>query len=64
MCALLATLRKVQINAPGGGDVSIGDASRPSYSVSVSDGEAKLARMHYLEEKERGRYVPSKDKSV
>ncbi|CZR69410.1 uncharacterized protein PAC_19310 [Phialocephala subalpina] len=64
MCALLATLRKVQINAPGGGDVSIGDASRPSYSVSVSDEEAKIARMHYLEEKEKERYVPNKDKSV
>ncbi|KAG4431774.1 hypothetical protein IFR05_012750 [Cadophora sp. M221] len=62
MCALLSTLRKVQINAPGGGDVVIGDANRPAYSVAVSDEEAKMSRMNYLEEKEKAKYV--KDKGV
>ncbi|PMD15604.1 hypothetical protein NA56DRAFT_709736 [Hyaloscypha hepaticicola] len=41
MCALLATLRKVQIIAPGGGDVALGDAGRPAWSVSVSEEEAR-----------------------
>lgn len=64
MCALLATLRKVQINAPGGGDVALGDASRPAYSVAVSEDEAKHARATYLEDKEKHRYIAPKDKSV
>jgi len=64
MCALLATLRKVQINASGGGNVALGDASRPAYSVAVSDEEAKIARAAYLDEKEKHRYVAVKDKSV
>lgn len=62
MCALLSTLRKVQINAPGGGDVVTGDANRPAYSVAVSDEEAKMSRKKYLEEKENAKYV--KDKGV
>ncbi|KAH9208782.1 Mechanosensitive ion channel-domain-containing protein [Leptodontidium sp. 2 PMI_412] len=62
MCALLSTLRKVQINAPGGGDVVIGDANRPAYSVAVSDEEAKMSQKKYLEEKENAKYV--KDKGV
>lgn len=33
MCALLATLRKVNVHAPGGGDAMVGEASRPAYSV-------------------------------
>ncbi|KAH6701384.1 Mechanosensitive ion channel-domain-containing protein [Leptodontidium sp. MPI-SDFR-AT-0119] len=60
MCALLSTLRKVQINAPGGGDVVIGDANRPVYSVAVSDEEAKMSRKKYLEEKENAKYVKDK----
>lgn len=63
MCALLATLRKVQIVAPGGGDVALGDAQRPAYSVSVSEEEAKTARAAFFEEKEKHKYVP-KDKFV
>jgi small-conductance mechanosensitive channel len=64
MCALLATLRKVQINAPGGGDVALGDASRPAWSVSVSEEEAKAARDAYLGDKARHRYVGKDDKSA
>jgi small-conductance mechanosensitive channel len=63
MCALLATLRKVQINAPGGGDVALGDAGRPAWSVSVSEEEARKVRAAYLEKKERHRFV-GKDKEV
>jgi small-conductance mechanosensitive channel len=63
MCALLATLRKVQINAPGGGDVALGDAGRPAWSVSVSEEEARKVRAAYLEEKERHRFV-GKDKEA
>lgn len=64
MCALLGIMRKIPIYAPGGGDAAIGEASRPSYSVSVSDEEAREARARFLEEKEKGKFVPLKNKSV
>jgi small-conductance mechanosensitive channel len=63
MCALLVTLRKVQVYVPGGGDVALGDAQRPAYSVAVSEEEAKAARVAFFEEKEKHKYVP-KEKSV
>lgn len=62
MCALLATLRKVNIHAPGGGDAMVGEASRPAYLVVVSDDEARRARSEFLEELAKGKYV--KDKGV
>jgi small-conductance mechanosensitive channel len=64
MCALLRTLRKIPIHAPSGGDAVIGEASRPSYSVSVSDEEAQLMRAKFLSDREKKKYIPVKDKSV
>lgn len=61
LCALLATLRKVQIHAPGGGDVAIGDASRPAYSVSLTEEEGKKARERWVEETEKNKFVKDKD---
>ena len=56
MCALLEILRKIPINAPGGGDVALGDYSKPTYSVSVTNEEAQAARSKYLDEKEESKY--------
>ena len=44
MRVLLSALRKLEIDGPGGGDVALGDASKPAYSVTVSDSEARTAR--------------------
>lgn len=41
--------------------MAIGDASRPAYSVAVSDEEAKISRMKYLDEKESYKCVKNKD---
>jgi len=57
----LATLRKVQISAPGG-DVCVGEAQRPAYSVVVSEEEAKTAKAAFFDDKARHRYIPEKDK--
>lgn len=64
MCELLAILRKVPIYAPGGGDVALGDAQRPAYSVSVSDEEARLLRTKFFGEKAKAKLVYEKDKSA
>lgn len=44
MCALVQALRRVPINAPGGGSDAVGSAANPSYSVAVSDSFAAEAR--------------------
>ena len=44
MCALVLALRKVPIYAPGGGVAALGSADQPSYTVSVTDGQAAAAR--------------------
>ncbi|KAI9894968.1 MAG: hypothetical protein M1814_000189 [Vezdaea aestivalis] len=59
MCALVLALRKVPIYAPGGGDAVLGDIGKPSYSVAVSDDEAKAYRKKYLDDKEGKRLFPS-----
>jgi hypothetical protein len=48
ICALLATLRKVGINAPGGGHMTLGDASKPMYSVTTSENEARSRKKENL----------------
>ena len=60
MCALVLALRKVPIYAPGGGDAALGSNDKPTYSVSVSDAEAKVARDAFAQTKEAKRLVPSK----
>lgn len=41
MCALVAALKAVPIYGPGGGYEAAGTAANPSYSVTISDTEAK-----------------------
>lgn len=51
MCALVLALRRVPINAPGGGSASLGSADAPTYSVAVTDEQAKAARKAFAESK-------------
>lgn len=59
MCALVLALRKVPINAPGGGNATLGSADQPTYLVSVSDAEAAAARDAFKKTKEANRLVTS-----
>ena len=60
MCALVLALRKIPLYAPGGGDAVLGSSDKPTYSVTVSDGEAAKAREAYAAAKEGKRMVPTK----
>lgn len=59
MCALVLSLRKVPIYAPGGGGLALGDPGNPSYSVAVSNELAADARDQAKEAKEAKRLIPS-----
>ena len=62
MCALVVALRKIPIYGPGGGDAALGDAGKPSWSVSISPEEAIKAREKFNEDKDAKRlYPPKKD---
>ncbi|KAI0202512.1 serine/threonine protein kinase [Astrocystis sublimbata] len=58
ICALALGLKKVPINAPGGGGEALGGPTNPTYSVSVSDGEAAAARDKADKDKDAARLVP------
>ncbi|KAI9847033.1 MAG: hypothetical protein M1838_001073 [Thelocarpon superellum] len=58
MCALVLALRKIPIYAPGGGDAALGDMAKATYSVSISDDEAKARREEFAAKKEAKRLVP------
>ncbi|KAI0871612.1 serine/threonine protein kinase [Hypoxylon argillaceum] len=58
ICALALALKKVPINAPGGGSEALGGPTNPSYSVSVSDAEATAARDKAGKSKDAARLVP------
>ncbi|KAL1885620.1 hypothetical protein Plec18167_001115 [Paecilomyces lecythidis] len=58
MCALVVAVRKIPIYGPGGGGAALGDPSNPSYSVSVSDEQAKAYREKAAQDKEAGRLIP------
>ena len=60
MCALVLALRKIPINAPGGGDAALGSVDKPSYSVTVADSQAAANRDAYAKSQEAKRLVPSK----
>ena len=65
MCALVLALRKVPIFAPGGGGAPAGNKANPTYSVSISDEEAKKNATTFDDDKDKKRLVPllSKDAS-
>ncbi|KAF2262761.1 hypothetical protein CC78DRAFT_497829 [Lojkania enalia] len=59
MCALVIALRKVPIFGPGGGDAALGDAGKPSWSVSISPEAAIAAREKFNIDKDAKRMYPT-----
>lgn len=59
MCALVLALRKIPINAPGGGGAALGSADQPTYSVAVSDAQAAAARDAFAKAKDEERLFPA-----
>jgi len=60
MCALVLAIRTVPIYAPGGASPSLGDPGNPSYSVTISDGQAQLYRDKANDDKEAKRLIPTR----
>ncbi|PQE09997.1 Mechanosensitive ion channel protein [Rutstroemia sp. NJR-2017a BVV2] len=60
MCALVLALRKIPINAPGGGGDALGGPANPNYSVAVTDEWAAEAREKSGTAKDAKRLVPTK----
>lgn len=58
MCELLAIMRRIPIDPPGGSGAPAGDPSNPSYSVAVSDREAAEARAKAAADAEAKRMFP------
>jgi hypothetical protein len=58
MCALVLALRKIPIYGPGGGDASLGDAGKPSWSVAISPADAIAAREKFNSDKDAKRLHP------
>ena len=65
MCALVLALRKVPIYGPGAGGASAGDKANPTYSVAITDGEAKSNAKTFGDDKAKKRmdYSDKKDAS-
>ncbi|KAH7156104.1 Mechanosensitive ion channel-domain-containing protein [Dactylonectria macrodidyma] len=62
MCALALALKKVPINAPGGGGEPLGGPTNPTYSVAVSDEFASKSRGDAEKDKDAARLVPTRSK--
>ena len=60
MCALVLALRKIPINAPGGGGAALGSADQPSYTVAVTDAQAAANRDAFDKSKDAKRLFPTK----
>lgn len=58
MCELLAIMRRVPIEPPGGLAAPAGDPSNPAYSVTLSDADAVEARAKAAAEAESKRMFP------
>nr|POF04480.1 putative mscs family protein c2c4.17c [Quercus suber] len=58
MVELLASMRRIPIEPPGGSNPPLGDPSNPSYNVSVSDREATDARKTHSDKHEAARLFP------
>ncbi|KAK3717388.1 hypothetical protein LTR37_005777 [Vermiconidia calcicola] len=58
MCELLAAMRRIPIEPPGGSAPALGDPANPAYSVAVSDQEALDARARKAAELEESRLFP------
>ena len=58
MCELLAIMRRIPIDPPGGSAPVPGDPGNPAYSVTVSDAEAAAAREKFSAQAESNRLFP------
>lgn len=58
MCALVLALRKVPIDPPGGGYAPAGDKANPTYSVAISDEEARHNASTFNDDKDKKRLIP------
>ena len=61
MCALVSAIRKVPIYGPGGGDAGLGSSNNPTYSVAITDSEAKANMEKFSKDKESARLVPTSE---
>lgn len=59
MCALVLALRKIPINAPGGGGPALGSVDQPTYSVTVSDSQAAANREAAAKTRDAKRLFPA-----
>ena len=59
MCELLASIRRIPIEPPGGAAPALGDPANPSYSVAVSDQAAIDARAKKAAAVEESRLFPT-----
>lgn len=59
MCALVQAMRKVPIYAPGGGGPAAGDKANPTYSVAISDAEARENKQQFDMDKDAKRMIPT-----
>ena len=57
MCALVQAMRKVPIYGPGAGGPGAGDKANPTYSVAISDSEARENKQEFDKDKEAKRMV-------
>jgi hypothetical protein len=57
--ALIEAVRRIPIYGPGGGGVTLGESSKPSYTVAILHEESMLHREKFLKKKEAKRLVPS-----
>ena len=60
MCALVSAMKAVPVYPPGGGCDVAGSAALPSYSVAISDSEAKEFAQAAAQDREKARLVPMK----
>jgi hypothetical protein len=61
MCALVLAIRKIPMYGPGGGDATLGDVGKPSYSVAISQEQAQANREEFATNKEKKRMVPTSE---
>lgn len=59
MCALVQALRRVPVYGPAGGGPAAGDKANPTYSVSITDSEAKENQQQFDLDKKAKRLVPT-----
>ena len=64
MCALVLALRKIPLNAPGGGGPALGSVDQPTYSVTVSDAQAAANREAAAKAKDAKRLFPTEKPDV